>query len=62
MLAGIGVGLYRDEEDAFTHVRKASVIYEPDAKAAKTYAKLFPIYRQIYPALKTVSHELSELG
>jgi len=62
MLAGIGVGLYRDEEDAFEHVRKPSMVYEPNPEAARTYAKLFPIYQQIYPALKSLSHGLSAAG
>ena len=38
------------------------MVYEANPEAAKTYARLFPIYQQIYPALKSVSHELSELG
>jgi len=61
MLAGIGVGLYRDEEDAFAHVQKTSIVYEPNTEAASQYARLFPIYQQIYPALKLVSHDLSAL-
>lgn len=52
MLAAIGVGLYRDEEDAFEHVRKPSMVYEANPEAAKTYARLFPIYQQIYLALE----------
>ena len=60
MLAGIGVGLYRDEGDALAHVQKPGVICEPNPDAANRYAKLFPIYQQIYPALKSLSHSLSE--
>lgn len=60
MLAGIGVGLYRDEDDALAHVQKPGVICEPNPDAANRYAKLFPIYQQIYPALKSLSHQLSE--
>lgn len=59
MLAGIGVGLYRDEEDAFEHVYKPGMVYEPDPAAAKAYAELLTMYQQIYPALKSVSHGLS---
>jgi xylulokinase len=61
MLAGIGVGLYRSEADAFEHVHKAAVTFEPDAAAAQVYARLYPIYRQLYPALRPVSHALSQL-
>ena len=61
MLAGIGVGLYEDAEDAYAHVRKPSAFFEPDKEAARQYAKLFPIYQQIYPALRSLNHELSTL-
>ncbi len=61
MLAGIGVGLYEDAEDAYAQVRKPSAIFEPDEAAARQYARLFPIYQQIYPALQSVNHELSAL-
>jgi xylulokinase len=59
MLAGIGVGSYRDEADAFAQVRKTSVVYEPNQEAAQVYARLFPIYQQLYPALRMINHELS---
>lgn len=59
MLAGIGVGLYRDEQDAFAHVCKPARVYEPDLAAARSYAELFPIYQQIYPALRSLSHRLT---
>lgn len=61
MLAGIGVGLYRNEEDA--QVRKPSVIYEPNPESGQgVYARLFPIYQHLYPALSAISHELSASG
>jgi xylulokinase len=62
MLAGIGVGVYRNEEDAFAQVRKPGVVYEPNPDAARVYARLFPIYQQLYPALRAVNHALSASG
>jgi xylulokinase len=58
MLAGIGVGMYKDAKDAYAHVEKPSRAWEPDPGAAARYAKLFPIYRQIAPALRAISHEV----
>ena len=58
ILAGLGVGLYRDEQEAFEHVYKPGKIYQPDAKLASTYARGYQIYKQLYPALKPVSHQL----
>jgi xylulokinase len=58
MLAGIGVGVYQDEEDAYAQVCKPGAVYEPDPAASGKYAELFKIYKQIYPALRPVSHAL----
>ena len=58
MLAGIGVGVYRDEQDACDHVYRPGGTYEPDLKATAAYADLFEIYRQLYPALAPHSHRL----
>ena len=59
MLAGIGVGIYRDEKDAFEHVQKPGKTYEPDLRVTAQYAELFPLYKSLYPALKQVSHAVS---
>ena len=58
ILAGIGTGLYRDEEDAFEHVYKPGKTYDPNPELADTYPPKFQIYRQLYPALKPISHQL----
>jgi xylulokinase len=60
MLAGIGVGIYRDEADAFEHVRKPARTFEPDDAAAAKYAAWFPVHKSLYPALKTVSHAIAD--
>lgn len=61
MLAGIGVGLYRDEKDAYAHVRKAGAVYEPDLGRTAIYSRWFPIYKKLYPALAPVSHAISDM-
>ncbi|MCL4296352.1 MAG: hypothetical protein KJ077_11515 [Anaerolineae bacterium] len=58
ILAGIGVGLYRDEQDAFEHVYKPGQTYEPNPELASCYAEWFKIYQQLYPTLKPISHQL----
>jgi xylulokinase len=58
ILAGIGVGLYKNEQDAFDHVYKPGETFEPNSKLASQYAEGFRIYRQLYPALKPISHQL----
>jgi xylulokinase len=58
ILAGIGIGLYRDEQDAFEQVYKPGKTYQPDMQLAAKYAEWYQIYKQLYPALKPVSHQL----
>jgi xylulokinase len=58
ILAGIGVGLYRDEQQAFERVYKTGKTYQPDPQLAPKYAEWYQIYKQLYPALKMVSHQL----
>jgi xylulokinase len=58
ILAGIGVGLYRDEQEAFERVYKPGKTYLPDPGLASRYAEWFRIYKQLYPALKSVNHLL----
>ena len=58
ILAGIGVGLYKDEQDAFDHVYKPGQTFEPNPELASKYADWFKIYRELYPTLKSVSHHL----
>jgi xylulokinase len=54
ILAGIGVGVYRDVEAAYEQVRRPGRVFEPDAALAETYAKGFEIWRKVYPALRGV--------
>jgi xylulokinase len=58
ILAGIGVGLYRDEQDAFERVYRPGKTYLPDPLLASRYAAWYQIYKQLYPVLKTVNHQL----
>jgi len=52
MLAGVGVGVYNNLEEAVHRVQKPGKIFEPNIKLASFYAEMFEIYREIYPALQ----------
>jgi xylulokinase len=58
ILAGIGVSLYRNEQDAFERVYKPGKTYQPDPQLAPKYAEWYQIYKQLYPILKPVNHQL----
>ena len=60
ILAGIGVGLYRNEQEAFERVYKPGKTYKPDAGLVSKYAEWYQIYRQLYPVLKQVNHQIYE--
>ena len=60
ILAGVGTGLYDDVQDAFDQVYKPGVTYTPDTKISKQYANWYQIYTQLYPALKSVNHQIFE--
>ncbi|MBL7223988.1 MAG: hypothetical protein ISS72_09045, partial [Candidatus Brocadiae bacterium] len=62
LLAGIGVGLYADEQDAFDHVYKPGRVYEPNPELTARYAEWFRTYERIYPALKDVHAQLHGLA
>jgi len=58
ILAGIGIGLYRNEQDAFERVYKKGKTYQPDPGLASKYAEWYQIYQQLYSVLKPVNHQL----
>ena len=60
ILAGIGVGLYRDEQDAFERVYKPGKTYFPDSRLTSKYKEGYQIYKQLYPVLAPISHQLYE--
>jgi xylulokinase len=53
LLAGIGTGVYRDEQDAFSQVYRPGTTYLPDSQAQTRYGELYARYEALYPALKT---------
>jgi xylulokinase len=58
MLAGTGVGVYQDIQEAVKRVYRPGKLFEPNAKLVPLYAELFEIYRQIYPAVKGLNSQI----
>jgi xylulokinase len=58
ILAGIGIGLYKDEQDAFEHVRKPSRVYEPNPSVFASYAGRYRVFEQLYPGLRDLNRQL----
>jgi len=60
ILAGIGIGLYQNEQDAYERVYRPGKIYQPDPQLAVKYAEWYQIYKQLYPLVAPLSHQLYE--
>ena len=58
ILAGIGVGLYKDVQDAYQQVRKGGKVYEPNLELTAKYRELFSVYERLYPSLKDFNASL----
>jgi xylulokinase len=62
ILAGIGVGLYKDVQDAYEKVYKPGKIYKPDPKLTNKYRQWLKTFEGIYPSLKDLNARLRNLS
>lgn len=60
ILAGIGVGLYRDEPEAFERVYRPGRVLEPDLHLTAFYAERFQLFQRLHPALRKIHQDLRE--
>jgi len=60
LLAGIGVRIYKDFEDAVKKTVKTSLSNEPEPKR-EVYDDLYEIYKNLYPELRRHFHNLSSI-
>ncbi len=58
MLAGTGVGVYKDLEEAAKRVYRPGKQFEPNPKLVSLYTELYEIYQEIYPAIKGVNSRI----
>lgn len=58
MLAGLGIGLYKNIDEAYERVRKPGKVYKPDKKLTDQYSECYRTYKDLYPALKPVHHTI----
>jgi xylulokinase len=59
LLAGVGVGAWPEVEAACESCIKVTGSTKPQPQQVATYEQLYAHYRQLYPALKDISHQLS---
>lgn len=61
LLAGVAAGVYRNLEEASSHVSVSGEVTEPDVKSCEIYKKYFELYESVYSQTKTTSHRLGGL-
>ena len=61
MLAGIGVGIYKNGQDAVNQaVHPHPEVFEPDPRRAAHYAERYPVYCSLHQALADTVHQLTD--
>lgn len=58
MLAGHGVGAFPDLAETAARTVRLTRRFEPDAARLAAYAERFTLYREVYPAVKSIHHRL----
>ena len=58
MLVGVGIGLYKNLEEAKQYFVKEKKTCYPDAKRAEIYHKYYNAYRKIYDAVRPIIEEI----
>ncbi len=58
VLAGLGVGLYKDPVETCERLVKLGKVIEPNMEAYRSYTKLYNVYRKLYVSVKPLYDEL----
>lgn len=61
LLAGVGTGVWADVDAACGHTVKQTGCTTQTPEGVAAYQKGYEIYRDLYPALKGISHRLAEI-
>ena len=61
LLAGVGTGVWSSVDEACQATVKQTGCTSPNPEAVKQYEQGYSLYRQLYPALKEISHALNDL-
>ncbi len=61
LLAGVGTGFWNSVDEACAATIKITGSTIPDANRVEIYKRGYALYRQLYPALRDLSHQLGQL-
>lgn len=60
ILAGVQAGEYSSVEDAVAAIVKETKSYQPRAREHARYRELFEVYREVWPAVRDVTHRIPQ--
>ncbi|MDR1579359.1 MAG: hypothetical protein LBS35_03300 [Synergistaceae bacterium] len=60
LLAGIGSGVYSNDEDAASRTYKQGETYKPNALKHEEYNKKYEIFRKIYPSVSDLNQHIAD--
>ena len=58
VLAGFAAGIFRDPAEAVHTHLKIEKVYEPNSKNRKRFNERYELYKNLYPAVKKINHQL----
>lgn len=58
LLAGTGAGLFPSAAEAAERFLELTDTYQPDPSRHEAYSRQYELYREVYPALAPISHQL----
>ena len=62
LLAGVGAGIYSSVEESAREAIQIRERMAPLAANVHVYDRQYEIYRNLYPAVRDLAHQLAELG
>jgi xylulokinase len=58
LISGIGIGIYRNEAEAYEQTYRSGITYEPDPRNGDLYNEYYNIYKKIYFDLKGLNSDI----
>ncbi len=58
ILGGVAAGVYSSIPDAVEQLVREGTVYEPDVQVHESYAHCFELYKQLWPAVRDIAHQL----
>lgn len=60
LLGGLGIGVYRNEHDAWKRTYKVSQVYEPNQQLSNAYENVREVYAKVLPLIQKASKIIAE--